>query len=172
MFINGIRFAHWVPRFFYFLLLPCLTTTMVFFILYMVHCSFLGSKLPTWVGFKDSVYGRCLLYTYVHMIIKVWKVPTAQNWISSSAEAVFDLKIPSLDFQAKQQIQKRKVPRMFLDHSIENSSKRPTSKLRTKPKPENFQAVRTRSDKKLCRRESVCLIGYSLTMTVKNPSRG
>ena len=102
------------------------------------------------------------------MIIKVRKVPTAQNWISSTAEAG---QMASLDFQAKQQIQKRKVPRIFLDHSIENSSKRPMSKLRTKPKPENFQAVRMRSDKTLCRRDSVCLIGYK-TMAVKSPSGG
>ena len=41
----------------------------------------------------------------IHYTFNIKRVesPTAQNWNSSSAKAVFDLKIPSLGIQAKQQ---------------------------------------------------------------------
>jgi len=98
----------------------------------------------------------------IDIIMKVWKVPTAQNWNSSSAEAVFDLKIPSLGFQTKQ---KRKVPRIFLDHSIENSSKSPLLAFEQNPGPKTSkpsECVATKScagGKALF--PSLCLTGYS-----------
>ena len=68
------------------------------FILPVLWCGSFGSS-----GLKDFAFAAYYTYNYNERV----ETPTAPNSNSSSAEAIFDKKIPSLSFQTEQHVRGR-----------------------------------------------------------------